>query len=605
MTAVPAASSSRPTPLIALSVETLAYAGVFVLALIFRAIALGAVPLSEFEAQQALAVQHLVNPLRPAVGGIENPITFAAMALSMRLMGFTDASARIMPMLAGLALVFTPALFRARIGRMPALIASLLLAVSPIAVGLSRQVEGTIFAVLAFVILLASIDRYLRNPQPRLLIFAGIALGIALMADYTTLIAVIALIAGTLFAAFTDEDGELDFAILREFAAQVPWRAPLIAMIATALVVGSLFFVSPQGLGAAADQLARFAQGIITRSPNSAWVGVSMLIYEPGLLIFGLGGIWLASQSPVAWQRLLAGWGFASLVLILIYPGALPGHALWIVIPFAALAGLTLASIFALRPQAPAWAAWLHGALVIAFFGMIFASLSQYLEAPHMLPFAIGTPPGQTAPSIPIDLILVGAWTVFLVVMWLFFASMWETAVAWQGLGIGLGALMLLISLGQSGSLAFTRAHSPFEPLNRLPAQPGLRELVATIDDIGELSMGSAVDPSISVQGEPTYALIWALRNQADVTYSAEADPSVTTDLVITPAENIDPSLGSAYVGQDFIVVSQWLPRGMNAGDFVKWVLYRTAPTVSTEKRVILWVREDLYRLVPAGGAPE
>jgi hypothetical protein len=605
MTAVRAASDTRPTPLIAVSIETLAYVSVFIIACIFRAIALGAVPLGEIEARQALAVQHFVNPLRPAVGVVENPVTFAMMALSMRLMGFTDTAARIMPMFAGLALVFTPALFRYRTGRLPALVASLLLSISPIAVGLSRQVNGTIFAVLAFVIMLSAVDRYIRSPQPRLLIIAGVALGISLMADHITVLALLAMIIGTLFASFTDEEGDLDSATLQDRAAEVPWRIPLIAMVATALIAGSLFFLAPEGLGATADQLGRFAQGIISHAPDTSWVGISLLVYEPGLVIFSLAGIWLASQSATAWQRLLAGWGFVSLLVVLIYPGALPAHALWIVLPFAGLAGLTIASVFALRPHAPSWSSWLHGALVVAFFSMIFASLSQYLQSPHLLPFTLGTPSGQTPPNIPIDLILVGAWTVFLVILWLFFASIWEPAVAWRGVGIGLLALTVAISLGQSGSLAFTRTHSPYELLNNHPAQPGLNELVGVVDDIGELSMGSAVDPSISVQGEPSYTLIWALRNQSNVTFTSDADPTVTTDLVITPAESIDPALGSAYVGQDFLIVRQWVPRGTTASDLVKWVLYRTAPTISSDKRVILWVREDLYRLVPAGGASD
>ena len=45
--------------------------------------------------------------------------------------------------------------------------------------------------------------------------------------------------------------------------------------------------------------------------------------------------------------------------------------------------------------------------------------------------------------------------------------------------------------------------------------------------------------------------------------------------------------------------------RGLTAKQLASWMLYRTAPdTPAGEMRVILWVREDIYRLIPAGGAP-
>ena len=94
---------------------------------------------------------------------------------------------------------------------------------------------------------------------------------------------------------------------------------------------------------------------------------------------------------------------------------------------------------------------------------------------------------------------------------------------------------------------------------------------------------------------------------EEDEASASDLDPTVQSDIVITPADGVDPALGSSYVGQDFVVVHQWLPRGLNANDFIQWLMYRSAPNSAApvDYRVILWVREDLYRLVPAGGDSE
>jgi hypothetical protein len=77
----------------------------------------------------------------------------------------------------------------------------------------------------------------------------------------------------------------------------------------------------------------------------------------------------------------------------------------------------------------------------------------------------------------------------------------------------------------------------------------------------------------------------------------------VQSVMVITPADGVDPALGSNYVGQDFTIVRWWTPSGLTPSGFLRWVLYRSADTPPGTERVILWVREDVYRLVPSSGA--
>jgi hypothetical protein len=459
--------------------------------------------------------------------------------------------------------------------------------------------------MLGIVIALALLDRCWKFGRQHALIGAGIALGIALAADYAVLLALISMVLGAAFAIFTDEEGEVEASGFIPRLSQIQWGSLVLGLLATFALAATVFFIAPQGLGAAANGFGEFLQGIVNRPVGVTWVGLALFLYEPGLLIFGFIGIWLASQSSSPSQRFLAGWAFAALLLILIYPGALPGHLLWVVVPMAVLASLTLANLLSIEDEeAPSWAAWVHALGVVSFFGMIFASLSQYLQTPRLVPLSLGSLSPQPL-NVPVDLLLVFMWLILIGVLWLTVASMWGPVTAWRGLGLGLLAVTMLVSIGQSGSLAIARAANPYEPLNIAPAQPGLSLMVKTMDDLSDMSVGNPVDADITVQESPNGAVAWAVRNFGHVTFVEQADPTVASDIVITPADAIDPALGSAYVGQDFVVVRQWTPHDLTLPEFLKWVLYRTGSPSSTtvDERAILWVREDLYKLIPAGGS--
>src|SRR5574341_2304021 len=109
--------------------------------------------------------------------------------------------------------------------------------------------------------------------------------------------------------------------------------------------------------------------------------------------------------------------------------------------------------------------------------------------------------------------------------------------------------------MGQSASLASTRATSAYDIIHPSPAQVELDLLVETAQEVSKLAVGNPRDAGIVVVAPPDGALAWALRDFTDVTYTAQVDASVQSVMVITPVEGTDPALGSAYVGQDFPIV--------------------------------------------------
>ncbi|MBN1430762.1 MAG: hypothetical protein JXB07_20500 [Anaerolineae bacterium] len=591
---------------VAISVETLAYLILFLLALVLRWIKLGSTPLGEIEARQAIAAWHLLSPDIPGSGSISGVVTFAGAAISFLLATPTDAAARFVPMLGGIALTFSPLLFRDRFGRLVTLITVTLLTLSPTLVAASRQVDGTGLSMLGLVLALAAFDRYTRVRSHYLILSAGISLGFALLADYGTLAAIVALAGGVAFAILSDE-GEYPTlsSMLSTIMKELPWRLFFAGLIVTLLIGGTLFFMAPDRLGSAANLLGQFANGITHRPAGVPYLGLVILLYEPGLLLFGAVGFVMVYLSDRPRQRFLAGWGIAALLVSLVYPGAMPLHSLWSVIPLAWLSGIALAGLFGLHHDAPAWGPWAYAAAVAGVLAMIFARVSHHLLNPLMFPWPPNAQPDQAVVHLPIDLLMALAWCVLLFVLWMAVAGMWGARSSWRGLGLGMAISFLLISLGQSGSLAFTRADSPYEPFNQYPAQANLTMLVHTARQVSQMATGHPTMADITVQADPNGALAWALRNFKDVTYVEQITPEVQTIIVITPADSADPQLGSSYVGQDLVIVRQWGPGRLTPDQFIHWAFYRTTSDSSVrEMRVILWVREDVYRLIPAGGVP-
>jgi len=602
MTSTTVGADARPSAQIAISVETLVYAAISVIAVALRFIRLGQPLLGEHEARQAFAAWNVLTSGAITAGAIESPVAFAAMLISMAVAGASSAAARFGPMLAGLALVASPALFRHHLGRIPTLLSVAALAVSPSIVATSRQVGGFGFAMLSVVLALAALDRYLEMRHSRFIVLLGAALGVALVSDFGTPLALLAMLLGAIFATVTDWEGELEGAGWQRQLRDLPWGLLALSLLTTLILVSTALLSVPRGLGAAADLLARFGRGIVTRPPDVAWLGTALAVYELGLLLFGGAGIWLASQSAEAWRRFLAGWGFAALLIGVLYPGALPGHSLWVIVPLSALAALAVTELLSIEHDAPPWAQWAYAAGIIALFAMTVTGVTQYLRAPHLITIPPNPAPGARPLIVPIDLALVGLWLLMQIVLWFTVASTWGSATAWRGLGLGLIVLSLASAIGQSGALAFNRASSPYELFNPAPAQPGLEALVSTAEDISELATGYPHDAAITVQAPPDRALAWALRDFEHTRFVPYANPTVDSVMVITPAEGADPALGSAYVGQDFVITRRWSPRGMAWADFIHWLLYRSSRTPTSDERVILWVREDIYRLVPAGG---
>src|SRR5512136_48260 len=122
------------------------YALALAVAVGLRFLHLGALPLSDIEADWALQALRITQGLKPAIS--PNPAYVHLTAVLFYVFGATNFLARFWPALAGCVLVLAPWQLRRRFGRIPALLLAFGLAIDPGLVAISHQAGGPMLAIV-------------------------------------------------------------------------------------------------------------------------------------------------------------------------------------------------------------------------------------------------------------------------------------------------------------------------------------------------------------------------------------------------------------------------------------------------------------------------
>ena len=569
------------------------YGLAFLIALGFRLIQLGASPLTDSEATLALQALQIAQGQAPLLGSQPAYILFTSILFAV--INTTNFMARLVPAIAGSALVFAPYFFREKIKPRPALILAFLFAVDPGLVALSRQANGTILAVV-FLLFAWAMWRNHRT------ILAGIFAGLALLSGPSLWAGLLVLGLTWLFLQGMDSKptpAETTDQIPREAPSSLisnlqfsnlELRSTLLALLITLLFGGSLFFLSPNGLSAWLSALPDYLRG--WTAPSSMTFGrvlLTFLAYEPL-------GIFLAILSLIRGFRIkgrrilrLGLWLGVALLLAIFYRQT--SGLVWAILPLLTLAALELAralNIFAEeRVEVGVVVLALMILLVYIWFDISKIGLDPVSNlAATTLPF-FGRNIQLAGASY---MVLLGAFLIIILCV-SFVAFGWSARTAWLGTTwafvIYLGIYSLAAAWGASG----LRAPNGVElwSSDPAPAQPDL--LIASLDDVSEFSLGHDTSQPVTVMGIDSPALEWVLRDRSVETVST-LDPQVAPPIVITPVMN-DLGLPSAYRGQDFL----WRPRPrweqIQNPEWIRWLVFRQLPR--DDETIILWVRDDLF----------
>ncbi len=599
----------------------------FLLALGLRFIGLGAVPLTDKEAELALQALALARGENPLLAG--QPGYILLTSIPFYLFESTNFLARLVPALAGSLLVFVPYFFRDTLGKLitfilttplpntyslytfrtpwlygyktvatyepetiffefseykswaykknsgnrPTIVLAFLLAIAPGLVAASRQANGTMLAVTFGVF--AWIAWQKNRPQ-----LAGIFAGIALLGGASVWMGL--LIASLTWALAQNllptDESETETDITEASEPQERSRAEDAKVAAkftggTLLLVGSLFFLSPNGLSAFAASFAEFLQGWRYSSgvPTLQMLG-GLLTYYPLALLFGM----IASVRGIVQRErtslTLSLWALVALLLVIFYPSHQVSDLLWAALPLWILSAREISKHLHLpnfdRNET-------FGVFALTVLLLSFAWLNM-------------TGAGSPGALLSNRLMLLGGALLLLIISLALIAIGWSLETATLGGVWGsvfmLGLYTLSMAWGASG-LRTPKGSELWDNASRV-TQTGL--LLDTVDSILTWSQQIAQTPTITVYGVDSPALLWALRNH-NVDMVTALDLDATSELVITPqAEQVE--LASAYRGQDFVwrQVPNW-----QTTNWPRWIAIREVPTQS--EQIILWARNDLF----------
>ncbi len=558
------------------TIEPLLYFLAFFLAITIRFLHLGAQPLSDFEARWALQSLGVAQGLRPALD--PNPAYILLTAVNFFIFDATNFLARFWPALAGSLLALAPLFLRGRLGRIPSLVLSFGLAIDPGLVALSRLAGGPMLAISFAIFTWFTWEQ----DRPRL---AGMLAALALLSGTALWPGLLGLgIALGIMAALkralpvpeASEETETTASPIRP--ARERFRSALGWGLATLLLGGSLFFLSPNGLSALAASLPAYLAGWGSGEGVPARHLLTALpAYAPLALLFGLVGLvrgwWKMDRRAI----FLGLWVLAAFLLALFYPARQVGDLAWMLLPLWTLAALEIGR----HLDVAGLTVWeLAGVTLLVVTILAFA----WIDLAGVPSFMGDAPFLQTRMLLFFGALLLAVLSLLLVGMG------WSEKLAVIGAVWGFGLFLLAYTLGAGIGAAGLRPEGSQEMWSP-GAQIGQAELlVRTANDISDWQKGYGESLSITIQGVDSPALRWALRGW-DVQDEMPLDGS-SPAMVVTP-QGVTLQEAASYRGQDFTWRQTPFWDMAVADSWLRWVVVRQMPVQS--ENIVLWVRNDLF----------
>jgi uncharacterized protein (TIGR03663 family) len=576
-----------------LTVEIVLYLGLGILALVLRLYALGRRPMQPEEARQALAAWKLLQG-QPAQTDGCSPLMLTANMFVFLLLGANDASARLASALSGTALVMLPFGLRWWLSRRGALVAAILLALSPLALFGSRYLDGATTSAASVLLILIGLARW-RNAR-RLgavrLVSGGLAVLLLSGAGaYTVLLIMVSF--GLLLWLVRSERVVWDSPQVKdhlwtsqscpEGVRHEDWALALRGSGSLFVVIigliGTCFLLNPGGLQVLLDLPPAWARGLfIAEGGLSLHQYLALVpVYEPLVLVFGLVGLAATWRERDLFSLFLSYWAVIALLLTGVRADRGVDDALMLIIPLALLAGRFLGR------RLPGWlsgASWEQD----GFFVALACGLSVY--AALQLSFFSYT--GRSA-----YLHVAGVVGVLIVCLFASIAFWLGRQAASRSLCMWLVLILGIITLSAAIGVNYVRMGDPHELVLSAPISLDLRTL---LDDVARLSAQRAIDEDavdVALHLGLANPMSWYLRDYANLELVDSLGSTVDSTAVIAHLMAENPSLGGAYGGQDYLFRSWWDLATLQGSDWGQWLLYRKASTALREERVILWVQQE------------
>ena len=567
-----------------LTLEHALYGAVILIGVITRLLGLGKIPLSPAEATQALAVWNAWQPGAEALA-VVSPAYHALTSPLTQLLGFGDAVMRLVPSVFGIAVILLPWWLRSFTGRLGALIAALLIAVSPIFVISSRTVGGTSIALFAGFLLFVGWLNFQSTNRKNWFYINGFALGLGLASSelfYSILVTLGAAWLGQIIlgpSLFKDELGNRrpsykpDPSTLRNSA---------LMALGTFLFVGSGFLLSMGGIGGAtrifAEWITSFFGTVAVQDwlrPLSAFIRYELIV----VLVGGMAIIW-ATWRAKSFPMMLLYWFVAALILLFLQRSVMTNTLVLSLAGFL-LIGAFVDAVFRVKTGALKWLV----ALVVALLGsVIYVNLGRFSR---LLASDIALDVQTRSYHILLIFVAVAVILIVLAILW---SS--ERRAAVQGLLVGLVLLLVGYSWSTAIWLSTEAANDPREPWVQSASDDDIRLLTSTIQQVSWQVKGSEVDLDIySTIDNPS--LNWYLREMKGLELGDGISPSIEASGLLTEVI-AEPQLANEYIG---IELGYSRPEGdypLSPSQLLAWWLFHDAQLPIIEERLIFWLQSDL-----------
>ncbi len=543
------------------------------LAAVARFANLGAQPLSPAEADAALSSWQFARgvPLTAAPG---SPAYFTFTSLIMSLGGDGDAAARLAPAVFGLLTVLLPWLWRGRFRPAVWLTAGALLAVSPIQMIVSRTAGGDAIALFALMLLAVAAARL--GDGERWGMAAGAALGLGLTSAplfYTGLLGFVP--AWWVFGSFEEVD-------------RVKARAAVLSagVVFLAVAAGGLFY--PQGLGGALGLLpAWLAQFGLAGGAASVDPLLTLLRYEPALLVLGVPAVVWALRRDAAHGRQMALW-MGLLLLLLLLQSNLPQQAAAALAPGYLLIGLMAGDLLAeALPRMERRRVWLVGGGLVLLGMTLLISMGRFTK--------LGLWTGAQAPLVGLAVMAFVFAGIAVVV-----ALSWENSAARRGAFLGLTLLLVYWQWGTGWHLSQQAANDPGERWVTVGTDDDVPVLMNLLGRVSRQAANSNTDLDVfSTVDSPV--LRWYFRHFGRFMTGATLPVDTAAAVVVTPDDE-QPQLPNDYFGADFgleqheVADAPLFTEGGGAAlaDTLNAWLFHRSTTPLVPQRIIVWLRSDL-----------
>jgi len=543
--------------------------GAFTLSLAMRLIRLGAAPLLNMEAEIALQALAVARHADVQFGPYMTVVGLAGFDFFVFSAG--NFLARFWPAFFSALIIFLPHFFRKQLGIWPAAILSVVLAISPEMVGLSRIIGSPMMAAVCLLLMLGFVLN--RNP-----ILAGLMLALGLMSGPGFWIGAVILGGSVLIS-------DRIFKIM-DVISVMPienkpafWVRFVLAFVVTILTTGTGFFLAPAGLSGVFSGLVDFINGFFKTYPSPYFLlPFGVLAYaSPAIFL----GIWGSLRSFLVRNKLdmfLVVWWLFAFIFLLLYPGSQPADMIWVTLPLWVLSARVLYSAWHMPDSTRI--VMIATSVIVIVISAFMAIALRSLVLPSM------------AQSQQLNTLIALAGGMVLVVAIVLMVSFgWSEEIALAGLLTG---LVIVFCVGMISLSVNSTSLGPKQTFALwFPDEPYLSTewLTVSIDRIKMWNNDRNTPTTIVVAGYESAGLKWSLRSYDPVQFVPVLASQSQPDLLIT-GDMSNPELASSYRGQGLLWAQQVQWEQMSPMQYLNWLITRDAPT--EDEQIIFWVRTDL-----------